>query len=387
MATNIGIRNPLTKDGIVVCSIILILISVSVIFIARDFMGNDYAIFYSAAQIALKGHPEEVYNVEAHHKVVESVLQTRKAALLAWFYPPNFLLLVLPFGLLPFKYSLTAWIILTLCLYLWVIYTIAPHKLSLLLALGFPGILANLIWSQNGFLTTFLLGIGLLSIETNPALSGFMLAFLCYKPQYAILPFMVVIIGRHWKTLFWSLFFIFTAFIASGMVFGFNLWEKYFHNIPISAKLMDADWIIVYKIHLSTYSFVRLLSGNTHWAQISQLLVSAFAVIIVCCAWHYVKNHHIRCVLVSCAVLLASPYALQYDMVIISIPLAFYGWTIYQDGWLSGECFTLASVFLLPLFNQLIVAFTAIQLAPLALALLMAMALRRAYFEYNASYH
>ncbi|HSW39830.1 MAG TPA: glycosyltransferase family 87 protein [Acidobacteriota bacterium] len=99
--------------------------------------------------------------------MIEEVSKTEKSALLAWFYSPVFLLLVYPLAFLPFKAALLIWNILTLGLYLLAIHRIYPHKAALFAALAFPGVFFNLLWSQNGFLTAFLLGTGMLFIHKN----------------------------------------------------------------------------------------------------------------------------------------------------------------------------------------------------------------------------
>lgn len=339
--------------------------------------GIDFGIFYSASQLALKGQPEMIYNIGVHHQVVENVLHRSMPFLLAWFYPPTFLLLIIPISLLPFNYSLIIWIIITLVAYVFTIYKIAPHKLSIILALGFPGILANLLWGQNGFLTSLFLGCGLYYVETNPILSGLMISLLFYKPQFALLSFLVLLIGRHWRTLLWTLFFAGTMTAISILAFGFDLWQKYIELIPIIPKLILNDWVNISAINTSVYSFVRLLTGNQYLSTICQTAISSIVVILVCWTWIYVKNHNLRCVILSTGVLLTTPYILEYDLVLLALPLAFYGWDIYKQGWLKGELVVLFFLYLLPLLNWTIVETFGVQITPIALIILIIMALRR----------
>lgn len=353
-----------------------VFISINVIYFLKIY-GIDFSIFYSASHLALTGNPEMIYNIEVHHQVLEIILGRSVPYLLAWFYPPFFLLLVYPFALLPYEYSLYFWMSLTLLAYAFTIYNIAPHKVSVFLALGFPGVLMNLQWGQNGFLNTFYLGLGLYLVEINPIISGLLFAMLCYKPQYAFLPFLVLLIGRHWKTLFWSLFFLVTMITLSMLAFGFSIWQKYIASIPAISRAITNDWININAIQLSTYSLVRLLTGNGYWPTICQTIVSIMIIILVCWSWMHVKNHYLRCTILSTGVLLSTPYVLQYDLVLLAIPIAFFGWDVYRRGWLKGEAILLGFLYLLPVLNSLIIEASGFQITPIALIIFLIMTVRR----------
>ena len=51
-----------------------------------------------------------------------------------------------------------------------VIRRIAPHRLTPFLFFGFPGVYVNFFYGQNGYLSTILLGGGLLLIDAHPFL-------------------------------------------------------------------------------------------------------------------------------------------------------------------------------------------------------------------------
>ena len=92
---------------------------------------------------------------------------------------PIFLLMVMPFAWLPYKISLVLWIIATLTIYLLVMKKISLSNKGVYIALGFPGVLMNLNWGQNGFVVAALIGLGVYYLEKKPLLSGVMFSMAC----------------------------------------------------------------------------------------------------------------------------------------------------------------------------------------------------------------
>lgn len=339
--------------------------------------GIDFSILYAASSLALQGQPSLVYDVEVHHQTLETVMGTELPYLLGWFYPPHYILMTLPAGLLPFKISLYFFISLTLAAYAFTIYKIAPHPTALLLALSFPGVLMNLNWAQNGFLLASLMGLGLHFIDKRPMIAGLMLGILSFKPQYAILPYLVLLIGRHWKTLFWTTFFSLLLMFTSALILGTEVWFKYIHQIPVIRELIANDWINVNGINVSPYTTIRLFSYDTDLAATIQTLLSFMVVILVIWTWIKARNDYLRNTILTSGIILLSPYILVYDLTLLALPLAFYGWDIYQRGKLPGELQVLIFTFLLPIANTIIVESSGIQITSVAVLVLLAMAIRR----------
>lgn len=211
-------------------------------------LAADYATFWSASKLALSGKPADVYNIDELHKKQQQSLGSHHRHGVGWYYPPNFLLMVLPLGLMPYLISFFVWIIGTLILYLIVLYRISPHPILFSLLLFFPGIYENFMFGQNGFLTGTLLGGGLLLLDSYPVAAGCLLAFLSYKPQFIILVFPALICGRYWKTLAGAFTTSLLMLLISIMAFGYQVWIEYFQVMSIPMKQLEigmAQWTIM----------------------------------------------------------------------------------------------------------------------------------------------
>ena len=78
------------------------------------------------------------------------------------------------------------------------------------------------------------------------------------------------------------------------------------------------------------------------------------------------------------AALLASPFLLDYDLVLLAIPLAWVARDSLRTGFLPWEKIILAVAFVMPIVSRSIATYAGIPLAPLVIAAVFILVLRRA---------
>lgn len=71
----------------------------------------------------------------------------------------------------------------------------------------------------------------------------------------------------------------------------------------------------------------------------------------------------------------------MYDLPIIGLTIAWYGWHGFQQGWLPSEKIVLAIAWIMPLFSEQIARFTNIQVVPVVLLAIVILAVRRINVE------
>ena len=81
---------------------------------------------------------------------------------------------------------------------------------------------------------------------------------------------------------------------------------------------------------------------------------------------------------VVCAGLLASPFLLDYDLTLMAIPLVWLLGQGLRAGFLPFEKALMAFAFLLPLISRVLAGAVGLPLAPLTIAALFALTMRRA---------
>ncbi|MGI6436364.1 MAG: glycosyltransferase family 87 protein [Syntrophomonadaceae bacterium] len=322
-----------------------------VVIAVRDFMiaqqglsgaglstGVDFAIMYAASKLCLIGQSYNVYDIAVHHEMLEMVLGYSKQQLLAWFYPPIFLLIVYPLALIPYDLSIILWFILTLSLLGYAIWKITANKTMVAIALGFPGIFMNLLWGQNAFFYTFLLGTGFAVLESSPLITGMLFGMLWFKPQFAIIPYIALVGGRYWKALLWSICFSCLYVLASLVVFGPGVWTAYLEGINLAGQTILGDWVNVNAIQPTVYSGVRLVTSSHGLSMAVQGTVSIIIVLINLVIWSKsIGDFTMRYCISVLSIFLFAPYVMQYDLAMLAIPLVCYAWNANTNGWLKGE--------------------------------------------------
>ncbi|MGP8051214.1 MAG: glycosyltransferase family 87 protein [Desulfobaccales bacterium] len=346
-----------------------------------DPIGGDFCHYWVASALALKAGPAAVYDPDRFLAAQREVFGIRIP--LIWLYPPTFLLLILPLGLLPYLVALGLWLSLPLAGLVLVVRRIAPSNLSPWLTLAFPGIFMNVIHGQNGLLSASLLGAGLLLLEQAPVTAGVLLGLLSYKPHLAVLIPLALAAGRRWRALL-SLGISALALIAASLlVLGPGVWAAFFQNLPGTLAILETGRLgkdlLLFTAKMPTWAAAVLLAGGPAWlAQLLQAGVMLAAAGIVFWVWsRETAPAGVRAaVLVLCA-LLFPPYEFLYDLAILALPLAWLAWEGHVEGWRPGEPALLVLAFLTPVLTPIFAGTIRLQIAPLVLTALVAMALRR----------
>lgn len=329
-------------------------------------IGGDFVEFWAASALALQGTPDLIYQLSKLHDMEVAVIGVDFGCI-PWLYPPSFLLLVLPLALLPYLAALVVWLTVTLLGALVVVRKIAPHPVTLRLALAFPGIFANFLQGQNGFLTMSFMGGGLLLVDRSPFVGGVLLGMISYKPHLAFVVLVALVAGRRWKALGGAAVAAGGLALLSGLVFGLDTWIAFWKNLPFATKQFELAAEHWHKMP-TTYVALRLLGGGNLIAQIMQVIVTISAIVLVFWIWSRQTSLAIRASALVIGTLLVTPYAFDYDLAILALPVAWVGWEGYTQGWLRGEKYILLLAWLTPFIAPILAKLTTVQVAPIVLA-------------------
>lgn len=310
-------------------------------------VGADFILFWAAVDLSLQGNPAQVYDFSRLQATEQQLFGPGVG--LPWPYPPTFLLMVLPFSLLPYLASLAIWLAATLAVFLIVLWRIGPHPLIFLLTLAFPGTFINYICGQNGFLSAALLGGGLLLLDRFPLVAGLLLGLLCFKPHLALLVPVALLAGRHRKALLGSLLSALALSGASVLAFGWPVWAAFWHNLPFALKLLGNDTAPWQKMP-SVFAAVMSMGGGFSLAWILQATVMICVMAAVAWVWVRGASPAMRNSLLVLGLLLFPPHIFNYDLAMLALPLAWLGWEGCRQRFLFGEPILLALGWLLPLF-------------------------------------
>jgi hypothetical protein len=307
---------------------------------------NDYGSFWAAGYQALHGQAAAAYDFDAHW-IVERALFGPDVPQVPWMYPPLFLLVVTPLALLPFGWSRLCWLALTLAAYLAATLRISRERGALLFALAYTGVCVNAVFAQNGVLSAALLTGGLLSLESNPLVAGALLGALAYKPQLGLLVPIALIAGRHWRAFGAAATTVLASAALAALLFGPEVWPAYAGSLPGSRRTILDGTLGLSMITL--YSEVRRLGGAPALAFAAQALGFVASALLVAWAWRRPGPLAHKGALLAALVPLATPYAYQYDLVLLSLPIGLLLAECARTRFLAWEQPILLCAFVFPL--------------------------------------
>ena len=287
---------------------------------------SDFTYFWTAGRQVLAGNDAIICGPEV--KATADPLLSHPP----FFYPPTFLFVATALALLPYVSAYLGWVFATFALYVAAIRVIVGHRIGVMLACGFPGVLSTFMSGQNGFLTAALLGASLGLMERRPILAGCFLGLLTYKPQLGILFPLVLVVSGHWRMLFAAA--ATSALIAamSWGVFGLGSWEAFFRCLPEYSHMHLTNSGDHWAKMQSLFVVVRLLGGSEGLATAVHGIFVVLIALTLVVIWRSAASFAMKAAALAVGALLATPYLFLYDMAALAVPLAF----LVQEGRRTG---------------------------------------------------
>lgn len=310
-------------------------------------LGPDFSEVYAAGVSVLKGDPAAPFDNAAHFREQRELFGP-KAQFYAWGYPPYFLAIAALLACLPYLGALAVWEVSTLALYFSAFRRLALDRDWLLPALAFPGVYVNAIQGQNAFLTAGLLAWSLILLESRPILAGVLIGFLAYKPQFGVLIPVALIAGRYWRTVGSAFATLALMTLAAWMAFGSDAWRGFFASTTFSRTVVTEQGAAGFYKLQTIFSAVRLVGGSISLAYAAQIVTALACASIVAVLWGRRADWRIKSAALMVGALLATPYALDYDMALLGPALAFMASYINERGARPWEKTILAAVWVAP---------------------------------------
>lgn len=339
-------------------------------------VGRDFVALWSAATLALGGTPAAGYEQSLIHAAEQAAIGA-PAGITTWYYPPSFLLLVLPLALLPYPAAAVLWVAGTFAAFVRVLGRIAPHPLAWFAAPIFPATAQCLISGQNGALSAALIAGGLSSLERRPLLSGLCWGLLTYKPQMAAAAFVALAFGRYWRVLGIAVCLALALGIASLAILGLAPWLAFVRDLGEARAMLEAGRVPWDRM-ATVFASARLAGLGIIGAYTLQIAVSLPALAMLAQVWWRRAPLPLAGSLLVLSIPLVTPYAYDYDLVMLLLPVAWLLQEAQATGFRSGERALLIAAWALPVIGTFIADATTLQPTWLVLFLLMMTAWRRA---------
>jgi hypothetical protein len=345
-------------------------------------IGTDFSNVYAAGVLTWQGHAADAYNNSLQHAAEINLFGNRDVPFYGWHYPPFFFAIAVLVAALPYGWGLSVWLIAGLTAYLTTIRAILPRQDTLLLAAAFPAVFVDVGHGQNGFLTAALLGGALYWLDRRPWLAGVLIGLLAYKPQFGVLIPLALVMGGKWRTIAAACITVAAMFAISLLTLGSGIWSAFASSTHFSETVVpfeqgEVGWEKLQSIFAAT----RMWGASIHAAYAAQGALFLMLATTLAWLWRSDAAAELKAAALATACLLATPYVLDYDLVVLAIAIAFFARDGLKNGFHDYEISVLAAAWLAPLLSRSIAGLAHIPLGLIVMLMLYGFTLRRALLD------
>ena len=278
-----------------------------------DIWFSDFFGLWSYAKFVIENPFSEIYD-NTTLLDFQMDLGACPKCLLPYAYPPFFLFLSLPLGILSYYIAFLFWSFGTFLLYFIASFGKHQGRYTAFLTIFAPATITCLAAGQTGLLSSALIVGGFRLIGTRPILSGTLFGLASFKPQLGILIPIALISARLWRTVAAACVTVLVLVLASGVVFGWSIWTLWF------AKLLPhADWVMDVKDRLNPTITSSLTSIGVDLT-VARSVQACVALLVGVIIWIFFRRGVTILAIASLLVgtFLATPYAIVNDMPILT---------------------------------------------------------------------
>lgn len=244
-------------------------------------------------------------------------------------YPPTFLLILIPLGMLTLPVAYFCWIASTFSLYVFATLGRNWRSMSGLALLVAPTTLLTVISGQNGLLSAALLVGGLRCLAHWPVYGGILLGLMTYKPQFLLLLPIVLIASRNIRALVAACATVLSIVVVSSATLGWSIWQIWVSEFPTYQHLLQANQASLDHIMPTMVAGTRAIGVSAGIGYTAQLLCS---VVVAVLTWRACKRgiSEQTIAMVAIGTIVVAPYAMIYDMPMIAAAVAI-DWKARRD--------------------------------------------------------
>jgi hypothetical protein len=315
-------------------------------------IGTDFSNVYAAGELTWQGKPADAYSPALQHAAEKATFGGREVPFFGWHYPPFFFVVAFLVAALPYAWGLALWLIASFAAYLAIIRAILPRPETLLIASAFPAVFVNIGHGQNGFLTAALLGGALHLLDRRPWLAGILIGLLAYKPQFGVMIPVALLAGQRWSSVPAAIATVAALVAVSFATLGGSVWHAFADSMYFTQTVVLEQGGTGWEKIQSAFSAARNWGADVRTAYAIQAALGLTLATTLAWLWHSVAAFELKASALATASLLATPYVLDYDLVVLAISIAFLARHGFKCGFRDYEISVLAAAFIVPLISR-----------------------------------
>jgi alpha-1,2-mannosyltransferase len=352
-------------------------------------ISGDFVSFWSAGRVALDGHAADAYREDQHYLVQLALIGDPGWEYLAFFYPPFFLLVCAGYAVLGYFPALCVWLGTTCLCYAAAMRGLLAKSLResaqqvWVVFLGYPAVMVNAGFGQNGFLSAALFGGAAVWLDRRPELAGMCLGCLAYKPQLGIIVPLALAVAQRWRCFVAATVTVLVLAAVATLALGTDVWPAFMADMAVARRnWMEPANPLYLRYWITVYGAVRLHHGSLLLAYGAQAAASVAAAYVLVRALlrrpPEIRSGRAEIAAIAACVPFCSPFMLEYDLVILAVPMAWLLSEALRDGFRRGEVPILLGAYLAPVLFKITAFDNVMKLGVIAaMALLFAAVLRR----------
>ncbi len=344
-------------------------------------LGTDFSNVYAAGTLTRQGRPAEAYEPALQHAAENAAFGGREVPFYGWHYPPFFFAIAVLVAAVPYAWGLSIWLAASFAAYLAVMRAILPRPETLLIAAAFPAVFVNIGHGQNGFLTAALLGGALQILDRRPWLSGVLIGCLAYKPQFGVLIPLALLAGGRWSSIAAAAATVAALVAISVAALGSGVWYAFADSMHFTQTVVLEQGTTGWQKIQSIFSAARMWGASVPLAYAAQFTLALTLVATMVWLWRSDAAFELKASALATGSLLATPYVLDYDLVVLAVSIAFFARHGLIRGFRDYEISLLAAAWIVPLLSRGVAGVTGIPLGLLVLLALHFCILRRAMLD------
>ena len=341
-------------------------------------IGTDFSNVYAAGRLIWQGRAAEAYEPTLQHAAEQAVFDGREVPFYGWHYPPFFFAIAFLVAAFPYAWGLAMWLAASLAGYLAAMRAILPRPETLLISSAFPAVFVNIGHGQNGFLTAALLGGALQLIGRRPWLAGILIGCLAYKPQFGVLIPIALVAGGRWRSIGAAAATVAALLALSFVTLGGDIWHAFAESMNFTQTVVLEQGGTGWQKIQSAFSAARMWGAGVHTAYAVQITLALLLAATIAWLWQSDAAFELKASALATGSLLATPYVLDYDLVVLAVAIAFFARHGLSRGFRDYEVSLLAAAWIVPLLSRSVASVSGIPLGLIVLLAFYAFTLRRA---------
>ncbi|MCB2113993.1 MAG: DUF2029 domain-containing protein [Parvularculaceae bacterium] len=315
---------------------------------AGPIIGGDFVMFNLAAQLAGTPDMASLYDLDFLKETLKAAHPGKGEFNLPWLYPPTISLLIQPFAEAPYLASFTFWVLAFGGIYLTAVWRFWPDKWAFVFILAAPATFQAVITGQNGFLTAALIALAGAFADRRPLIAGLAAGLLTIKPQLGLLIPIAFLAAGCWRAFLIAAVSAILFALLSLVAFGHQPWVEFAAAIATHTERMSGFGFPFYKL-VTPFGFATMLGAPIGLANAVQIAASLALAAYIFVVWRRIKDWDLRVAALSTAAMLATPYAMYYELVIMAPAMLLIARRGAVSGWLPLERTSLIAVWAAPI--------------------------------------